>query len=421
MDMLIRAGKLITAAEGEAVRLDQGILLEGGRIKAVANWAEFSPAEGLPVLDASRHTVLPGLVDAHTHVVHSGDPAEDWSLDAVTDLPAMTALRAARQARCHLRMGVTTICDLGARDWVDVALRDAINAGWQPGPRMLVAGHGITATGGHMDPRRGLRPGLPLSALGGLGCVADSADEARRAAREQLMGGADILKINASLSEYVRARGGYCSPELTGEAMRAICEVAHGAGRRVAAHCHGGPGVSAALAAGVDILEHGRFLTDQQLTEMAERGVFLTPTLSPEARMLDAGAWPDNPGDRQWSEKAVAAMYTTVARAYSQGVKVIAGSDAGMPRVPHGGVAYEMYHLARAGLPIQAAIAAATRLAAEALGLEAEIGQVRSGFWADLIVVEGDPTQDLAVLQQRKRILVVIQKGRVAVDRRPGC
>jgi len=418
MRMVIRAGRLITAVEGEDTRHNQGVLIEEGRIKLLGDWADFMPDETVQVVDASRHTVLPGLIDAHTHVIHNGEPDEDWKRQTILELPATTALKAAHNALRHLEMGVTTIRDLGAREWVDIALRDAINSGWQIGPRMLVAGHGITATGGHMDPRRHVRPGIALETLGGIGVVADSPDEARRAVWEQLMRGADVIKLNATLSEYVRASGGQCSPELTFEAMCAICEVAHSAGRRVAAHCHGGPGVQAALNAGVDTFEHGRFLSDEQLDKMAEREVYLVPTLSPEARRVDAGDPPKNPADRRWYEMATAAMYATVEKAHKRGVRTVAGSDAGMPHVHHGEIAYEMYHLAKAGLSNLATIVSATRVAAQALGLGDRSGQVRAGYCADLIVVDGDPTQNLEILQRKESILLVIQNGRIAVERR---
>lgn len=414
--LLIRAGTVIVTA-GEPPRHEQGILVENGRIQAVDDWAQFSP-DGLDVLDLGRYTVMPGLIDAHTHVVHSGEPGDSWTANALTELPATTALKAARHARRHLDMGVTTIRDVGARDWVDIALRDAIHAGWQPGPRMLVAGHGITASGGHMDARKYVRPGVPTEALGGIGVVADSPDEARRAAWEQLMRGADLLKLNATLSEYVRASGGQCSPELTYEAMQAVCNVAHDTGRRVAAHCHGGPGVTRAIEAGVDTFEHGRFLTDEQMDLIAARGRYLVPTLSPEARRAEAGTVPENPGDRRWMEMATATMYKTVERAHRLGVPIVAGTDAAMPGVRHGEVWFEMLHLAQAGLSTADVLAAATCVAATALGLSDEVGQVCPGLAADLIAVDGDPLRDLRILGDPRCIAVVMRDGRVMVDRR---
>jgi imidazolonepropionase-like amidohydrolase len=414
---LLHAGALITADANNAVLHNQGILIEDGLIQAVDNWAHLASADGAHFIDASAHTVLPGLIDAHTHVVHNGDPDEDWRLIALTELTASTALKAAQNARRHVEMGVTTIRDVGAWDWVDIALRDAINAGWQSGPRMLVAGHGITSTGGHMDARKFARPGVPSEALASIGAVADSPEQARAAAWEQLMRGADLLKLNATLSEYVRASGGQCSPELTFECMRVICEIAHNTGRKVAAHCHGGPGVQAAIDAGVDTFEHGRFLTDQHLDQMAEKGRFLVPTLSPEAWRVAKNDPPTDPATRRWYATATEVMYDSVARAHQRGVRVAAGTDAGMPYVFHGSLAFEMEHLARAGLSNLDVVAAATRVSAQALGMEETVGQVQPGFCADLLVVDGDPVRDLAILQRAEAIKLVMQHGRVTAER----
>lgn len=417
LPLLIKVGRLLPQTEQGSRGQRQGILIEDGVVQAIDAWDAFGSDDTVKVLDASRYTAMPGLIDAHTHVVHSGDPDEDWRLGAVKELPATTALKAAKNALRHLEMGVTTIRDLGARDWVDIALRDAIDAGWQQGPRMLVAGHGITATGGHMDARKFVRPGIPTEALGTLGAVANSPDEARAAAWEQLMRGADVLKLNATLSEYVRASGAQCSPELTFEAMKAVCDVAHGANRKVAAHCHGGPGVQAALDAGVDTFEHGRFLSEELLEQMAAKNVFLVPTLSPEARVVDADDPPKDPATRRWYEMATETMYTSVERAYKHGVRVVAGSDAGMPYVYHGGVSFEIAQLARAGLSTQDVLASATRVAAQALGLGESVGQLRVGFAADVLILEGDPEKDVTVLQDKEAIVAVIQQGRVVYDR----
>jgi imidazolonepropionase-like amidohydrolase len=167
MQTLINAGQLITAVAGDQIRHNQGVLIENDSIVAIGEWAEFAPDETRRIIDASQYTVMPGLIDAHTHVVHNGDPDEDWGRTILSELPATLALKAARNARRQLEMGVTTIRDVGAPDWVDIALRDAINAGWQFGPRMLVAGHGITSTGGHMDARKYVRPGLTAERLAG--------------------------------------------------------------------------------------------------------------------------------------------------------------------------------------------------------------------------------------------------------------
>ncbi len=420
MQTLIHAGTLISGAADEPPRHEQGILITDGVIRSVDDWGHFAPDDNLVLIEAGGLTLMPGLIDAHTHVVHSGEPDEDWRLIALTELPATTALKAARHARRQVEHGVTTIRDLGAWEWIDIALRDAINAGWQLGPRILAAGHGITSTGGHMDASKFARPGIANAQLNSIGAVADSPDEARRAAWTQIMRGADLIKINATLSEYVRASGGQCAPELTFEAMQAICRVAHDNGRRVAAHCHGGPGVQAAFDAGVDTFEHGRFLTDELLDRLAEGGRFLVPTLSPEARRVALDETPADPALTRWLDMATAAMYDTVARAHARGVSIVAGTDAGMPHVRHGDLAFEMIHLAAAGLSNQAVIASATSVAAAALGIDDRVGAVRPGMTADLLLVDGNPLADMAVLDDPAKIKVVLQGERITVDRRAG-
>lgn len=418
MKLLIQAGYVITGLPSQPVRRKQGILIEDGLIQAIDEWGQFSPEDDLPVIDARELTVMPGLIDAHTHVIHSGDPHEDWRLIALSELTPTTTLKAARHARRQVERGVTTIRDVGASDWIDIALRDEINSGRQFGPRILAAGHGITSTGGHMDARKYARPGIDNDLLNTIGAVADGPDEGRRAARMQILRGADLIKINATLSEYVRAAGGQCAPEMTYETMAAICQVAHNNGRKVAAHCHGGRGVQDAINAGVDTFEHGRFLTDELLDQLAERGRFLIPTLSPEARRAELGDIPEEPALLRWTTMATDAMYDTVARAHARGVQIAAGTDAGMPHVRHGDLAFEMIHLAEADLPHQAVIEAATSVAATALGIENVTGAVAAGLAADLLLVDGDPLRDIGILNDPARIKAVLQGGRVTVDRR---
>lgn len=409
--LLIKAGRVLTMNSRRDVHREAGVLIEDGVIRSVGSWAEFGSAADAPFIDASDFSVMPGLIDAHTHVVHDGSPDEDWTHGALTESAAFAALRAANNARRHLERGVTTIRDLGSRDYVDIAVRDAIRSEQNPGPRMMVAGKGITATGGHMDGRRGLRPDVTFDVDRGMGVVADSPTEARRAARHMLMVGSDVVKINATLSEHVRTLGGQCSPELSEASMRAVCEVAHDAGRNVAAHCHGGSGTEAAIAAGVDTLEHGRFLTPEMLEVMSSRGTFLVPTLSPEARRVERDDPPKEPAVRQWYRRATEVMYETVRAAHRHGVRVVAGSDAGMPHVTHGEVTYEIVQLTRAGLPAIAALAAATSEAADAIGLGDRIGSVRDGYLADLLVVRGDPSADASILLERDAIALVMQGG----------
>ena len=387
------------------------IRIEGERIVSVSSRPEPGRDDAGEIVDLSHLTAMPGLIDAHTHVVHDGGAAEDWKLSGICEPAPSGTLRALRNARQHLEWGVTTIRDVGAWDGIAVAVRNAIDRQLFDGPRMVVAGLGITASGGHMDPRRHIRAGIPLDVIPGIGVVADSPWEARKAVREQLMLSVDLVKVNATLSEHVRGSGGQCSPEMDREMLVAVCDEAHRAGRKVAAHCHGGVGVTWAIEAGVDTFEHGRFLTDDQLQRLAASERYLVPTLSPEARRADLGRSPADPALARWSAMATAVMYETVGRAAAAGVRIVAGTDAGMPHVYHGTLAYEIAQLSRAGLSNVEALRAATSTAAKALGIGGEVGLLRPGFVGDIVFVDGNPCRDLAVLQTRENVGRVLKAG----------
>jgi imidazolonepropionase-like amidohydrolase len=413
--LAVKAGKLIDGTG--KLSEDMVVLVEGKKIAKVGKSTEVEVPEGAQVLDASDKTVMPGMVDAHLHIRGSGDPSRRGAAAAVQDSIGTMALMSYVNAKKDLEAGFTALRDAGNFGYVDVALRDAIDEGWIEGPRLKVAGQGLTATGGHGDRTKRLAPHVKLE---GLNNIVDSPDEARRATRYQIKMGVDFIKIMATLSEYVRKFGGTCSQELTYETMKAICEVAHWAGRKVGAHCHGGPGVTDAIKAGLDSLEHGRFISDEQFEMMAERGVYLVPTLSPEGRAMEHGREAvglQKEEDWEWFLRANDAMYDTVARAHSMGVKVAAGSDAAMPLVRHGENAYELELLVRAGMTPMEAIVAATKVGSEVLDMADEIGTVEAGKYADLVVVDGNPLEDIRILQELMRIKKVIKGGQIVVSR----
>jgi imidazolonepropionase-like amidohydrolase len=402
--LAIKAGKLIDGT-GKLFK-DAVVLVEGEKIIRVSKLTEVEIPEEAKVLDASDSTVMPGMVEAHLHLRSDGDPWKRGPAYALQESIGTLALRSYVNARKNLAAGFTTLRDAGSRGYVDVALRDAIDEGLLEGPRLRVAGEFLTTSG-----RRGGVPGPTNST--------DTPDEARKAARYQIKMGADFVKIAATLTEYVRHMGGLYSQELDFETMKAVCQVAHWAGRRVAAHCHGGQGVSDAILAGVDSLEHGRFISDEQLEMMAERGVFLVPTLSPEGRAMQHGQKAVGLTDESWTWflKANDAMYDTVARAHRMGVKVAAGSDAAMPLVRHGENAYELELLVKAGMTPMEAIVAATKVGSEVLDMADQVGTVEENKYADLVVVDGDPLADITILQDLGRIKKVIKGGQVVVSR----
>jgi len=411
----IRVGRLIDGTGGSPLN-DMVVSLASGRIERLEAWAAFRPGPADEVWDLSPYTVLPGLIDAHVHLFGSGVPGDpSWTVHDATELPAAVALNCLSHAQQNLAAGFTTVRDLGCRHYADVALRNAINAGTFEGPRMRVCGVGLTSTGGHMDRGKHFIPGVVLP---GPSAVADGPDEARRAVRLNLRYGVDFIKINATLSELVRPLGGLCSPEMTLETMQAICEVAHGHGRKVAAHCHGGIGVTWALEAGVDVLEHGRFLSDEQLDTMAHKGVFLCPTLSPEARARELKLTPSDPHLARWQAQAFDAMYQTVARAHRTGVIIVSGSDAAMPGVRHGhGGAYEIAQLVKAGLTPMEALVAATSNASRCLDMSGEVGTIEAGKCADLVFVDGNPLDHVEMIQDLQHVPLVLKAGRVVANR----
>ena len=411
--LAIKAGRLIDGTG--SVLKDMVVLVEGERIANVGKAVEVEVPEGAEVIDATDRTLMPGMIDAHLHLRGDGDPSKRGG-GAFRDSIGTLALRSYVSANKGLAAGFTAMRDAGSFGYVDVALRDAIDGGLVTGPRLKVSGQGLTATGGHGDRTKYLAPHVRIE---GANNVVDSPDEARKATRYQIKMGADFIKIMATLSEYVRATG-TCSQELTFETMQAICQVAHWAGRTVGAHCHGGDGVRDAILAGVDSLEHGRFISNELFEMMAERGVFLVPTMSPEGRAMEVGreaAGLHKDEDWEWFLRANDAMYDAVARAHKIGVKVACGSDAAMPRVYHGENAYELELFVRAGLTPMDAIVAATKVGSEVLGMADEIGTVEKGKLADFVIVDGDPLADIKILQDLNRIKRVIKGGETVVAR----
>lgn len=418
MPLAIRAGRLIDGT-GAPPRRNALILIEKNRIDVVASRDDASVPAGYDLIDASRSTVLPGLIDCHVHLVASGDPRDGFF--GVTELAKSiptTTLACYQNALRDLEAGWTTVRDAASRYYADVAVRDAINRGDLIGPRLWCCGLGITSTAGHMDREKYLAPHLRLP---GPSAVADDPTEGRKAVRLNLRNDVDFIKINATLTEHVRRYYGYMAPEMTRETMAAIFEEAHWHGRRVTAHCYGGPGATWAIEEGIDGIEHGFYLSDEQLDMMADRGTVLCPTLSVVGRFREHGdaALPrGNPYLPAWREKAVANAWKTAGRARERGVKIICGTDAAMPFVYHGTNAYELEMLVEAGLTPMEAVVAATGGAAEAIDFK-DVGTIASGKFADLVIVDGDPLEDIGILQDLTRIPLVIKDGRIVADRRP--
>lgn len=402
--LLLRGARLIDGS-GAAPQVGVDVLVAGGRIGAIGK--NLAAPAGARVIDLGGRTLLPGLIDAHTHL--GGDPQGSHAegvTSQVTLSDADLALRGAANARKTLLAGFTTVRNVGG-SLADRSLRDAIAGGLVAGPRMVIANHAIGITGGHCDDGNGLRPDLfggPPDFQVGIG---DGPDELRKAVRHQIKLGADVIKICATGG--VLSQGdGVGAPQLTRAEMLAIVDEAVRAGRKVAAHAHGAQGIREAVLAGVHSIEHGSVLEPDTIALMKRRGTFLVPTVAVGQYVeAAANAGKLSPDSAAKAREIAPRMRESVMRAYKAGVKIAFGTDAGV--FEHGTNAREFVTLVGLGVAPMDAIVAATRNAAELLGL-ADLGQVKVGFIADLVVVDGDPLADIHALE---RPALVVQGGAV--------
>jgi imidazolonepropionase-like amidohydrolase len=405
----IRTGVLIDGLGGAPVR-GAVILVRDGRIEAVG--ADVRVPQGARVVDLSRYTVLPGFIDMHVHLAGRPIGEGDWVNAGVRESAADAAIFGVRNARLTIEAGFTTVRNVGASGFADVALRNAIEAGRVPGPRMITAGNSIGATGGHCDDN-GYAPGV-LRESGPAEGVANGPEEARAAVRLQVKYGADVIKICAtggvlSQGDAVGAR------QMDDDELAAVVRAAHLAERRVAAHAHGREGIIAAARAGVHSIEHGSFLDEEGARVMLEHSTWLVPTLMAGFTVGQGEsnaalpAWAAGKGRAAWE-----AMQRGIRVATAAGVPIAFGTDAGV--FPHGRNAQEFELLVRyGGLTPMQAIQTATLNAARLLGREEDVGTAQPGRFADLVAVEGDPLADIAVL--RTGVRVVIKGG--AIVRQP--
>jgi imidazolonepropionase-like amidohydrolase len=395
----VKAGRLLDVRSG-SYRQDQLILIQGDRIKAVGPAAGTEIPAGAKLIDLSNRTVLPGLIDCHTHLTMSPFVG---AYRALSMSVPREALLGARNARVTLEAGFTTVRNVGASGFSDVALRDAINAGDVPGPRMLVSGPPLSISGGHGDENL-LAPEYQASADG----VADGVPAVMARVRRNVKYGADVIKFMATggvLSEGDNPALEQYSPE----EMRAIVETAHGLGRKVAAHAHGALGIRDAVLAGVDSIEHGSYINEEDIGLMKQRGTYLVPTLYLEDWVLE------NYQKMGLTENMLAKARTVIPaargneeRAIREGVKIAFGTDAAV--YPHGLNAHEFAVMVKLGMKPLGAVQAATVNAADLIGWTDRVGTVEPERFADLIAVEGDPLQDVTTLE---RVRFVMKGGQV--------
>lgn len=397
----IRAGALFDGTS-EAVQRDVTILVRGDRIVQVGRGIAI-PA-GAEVVDLSRHTVLPGLIDLHTHLML--DPS-DLGQDRggfLFQYPDRAILKGVNHARSTLLAGFTTVRDVGAPGTTAMALRDAIAEGLHPGPRIMAA-IGMGTTGSHCDPTTGIRPGNgDFSAARAY--VFDGAEEARNAVRRAVRDGADLIKICATAG--VLSMSDDIGPaQMTPAELDAVIGTAAMLNRRVAAHAHGIEGIRNAVRAGITTIDHGSVLDDEIIAEMTRRGTWLVPTMmayDAVVRMTEAGMLPPGPAAKT---RAIAPLVReSHRRAFRAGVPVAFGTDAGV--FPHGQNAGEFRLMVEAGMTPARALLAATRHAADAIGRLAELGTLEGGKLADIVAVPGDPLADIRLME---RVSFVMKDG----------
>jgi imidazolonepropionase-like amidohydrolase len=389
VNVAYRADRIVDGISDRPID-DGAILVENQRIVSVGSARDLDP--GVRVVDLSGATLLPGLIDAHVHLVWSAsaEPHETVSRES----QALTTLRCAANAALHLRAGVTTVRDVGATDGLSVEIGRAVEMGILPGPHIMAAGRAIAMTGGH---------GWFL------GREADGPEAVRHAVRSEIKAGADCIKFMASGGIYGHAEEPG-SPQLTVREMEAGVEEAHKAGRKVAAHAYSVAAISNALDAGVDSIEHGSFLDPEMAGRMKEQGVYLVPTLSVFAAMSEKGPGLGTPAyvQRKTAE-ILEASREAFELAAEAGVKIAAGTDCGAPGHPHGSLPRELELMVQYGATPVQALRYGTSAAAELLGLNGETGTLEPGKRADMVAVYGNPLENIGAL---RAVRMVVHDGK---------
>ncbi len=399
--VFVQAGRLLADPATGKVETAKTLVLENGKVVRIVDG--YVAENGGRVVDLKDSFVLPGLIDSHVHLTHQQSPTS--RLDNVTRSSADEALVGAGFARKTLMAGFTTVADLGAENQAIFALRDGIKRGDVPGPRIIAAGSAVSIHGGHGDVNgysdevmHVLRPTS----------VCSGADDCRRATREQVWHGADIIKITATGGVLSNTAAGL-SQQFSDDELKAIVDAAHKMGRKVTAHAHGVDGINSFLRAGGDSIEHGTYLDAESIALFKKNGAYLVPTLMAGDFVYRVASSPNNfltPAQTAKALEAGPKMLAMARRAHEGGVKIAFGTDTGVSA--HGDNAGEFALLVKAGLTPLEAIQTATVNAADHFSLSSEIGSLAPGKAADLIAVKGDPLKDVTALQH---VTSVIKDG----------
>lgn len=394
-DYVIHAGRMIDGVSQKA-NDSVSITIKENKIESVT--AGFTgPKEGQTLVDLRDHTVMPGLMDMHVHIMSEAPskPNPDRYTERFRKNDADFALRATRYAKTTLQAGFTTVRDLGGGS-ISLSLRNAINAGYVEGPRIFAAGTAIATTGGHGDPTNGLNneftrlKGEPGPKEG----IINGPYEARRAIRQRYKDGSDVIKLTVTGGVMSLAKSA-SNPQFMPDELEAIMAAARDYDFTVAVHAHGAEGMKRAVNAGVDSVEHGTYMTDEVMRLMIKNGTYFVPTIS-------AGKWVAEKADTypaivQPKARAVGPkLQATFAKAYKKGVKIAFGTDAGI--FPHGLNAKEFVYMTEAGMPAMEAIQSATLSSAKLLRIDDKFGSIEVGKIADLIAVKGNPLDDITLM-----------------------
>ena len=404
-DKYIHAGKIYESNSGN-YQLNKTIIISGNFISSIEDGFIEPKNKNIEVYDLRTKVLLPGLIDFHIHMESESGGKEKY-INRFQDSKEDVAFKSTVVAKKTLLAGFTTVRDVGGSG-VNIALRNAINQGLVDGPRIFTSGKTIATTGGHGDPTNGYRPGL-VDDPGPQDGVVNSISDARKAVRYRYKNGADLIKITATGGVMSMAKNGQ-NPQFTIEEIKAICETAKDYDMTVAAHAHGDEGIQRAIKGGVLKIEHGTLLSDESMKLMKEYGTYYVPTIT-AGKEVAANAKIPGYYDELVVPKALAIgpkIQSTTERAYKAGVNIAFGSDAGV--FPHGNNAKEFRFMNEAGIPVIECLQAATIVNSKILSMDSKIGQIKNGFFADIIATKSNPENDIRTLEN---VIFVMKNGEI--------